>query len=241
MKAALLASLNYDENLNQIADPTNLPTSGEHAHTSAQADQPGSLTGPAPTPSRPGKGPHPSLPGLRPGENCSARRMQADQEGRPCRCQKGGEQGYWGQVPAHVMWRSGRIGACRPLLLGWHNMQMCMQVMELIKSKHCNPILVRLAWHDSGTYDKVNCLLEGWLAACQPDDARRGYALYAHLVCTPVLGVHAPRAGASGLLQTGECGGSSMEAYWDTAPSRSMHLPCRTSLSGPSAVEPMGL
>lgn len=127
------------------------------------------------------------------------------------------------------------------LLLGWHNMQMCMQVMELIKSKHCNPILVRLAWHDSGTYDKVNCLLEGWLAACQPVDARRGYALYAHLVCTPVLGVHAPRAGASGLLQTGECGGSSMEAYWDTAPSRSMHLPCRTSLSGPSAVEPMGL
>ena len=38
---------------------------------------------------------------------------------------------------------------------------MCMQVMELIKSKHCNPILVRLAWHDSGTYDKVNCLLAG--------------------------------------------------------------------------------
>ena len=34
---------------------------------------------------------------------------------------------------------------------------VCMQVMELIKSKHCNPILVRLAWHDSGTYDKVNC------------------------------------------------------------------------------------
>lgn len=28
-------------------------------------------------------------------------------------------------------------------------------VRELIKSKHCNPILVRVAWHDSGTYDKV--------------------------------------------------------------------------------------
>lgn len=29
-------------------------------------------------------------------------------------------------------------------------------VRELIKSKHCNPILVRVAWHDSGTYDKVS-------------------------------------------------------------------------------------
>ena len=28
-------------------------------------------------------------------------------------------------------------------------------VEELIKSKHCNPIVVRLAWHDSGSYDKV--------------------------------------------------------------------------------------
>ena len=28
-------------------------------------------------------------------------------------------------------------------------------VRELIKSRHCNPILVRVAWHDSGTYDKV--------------------------------------------------------------------------------------
>ena len=51
---------------------------------------------------------------------------------------------------------------------------MCMQVMELIRSKHCNPILVRLAWHDSGTYDKVNRLLAGWLAACLSDDASRG-------------------------------------------------------------------
>ena len=30
-------------------------------------------------------------------------------------------------------------------------------VEELIKSKHCNPIVVRLAWHDSGSYDKVLC------------------------------------------------------------------------------------
>lgn len=28
-------------------------------------------------------------------------------------------------------------------------------VRELIKSRHCNPILVRVAWHDSGTFDKV--------------------------------------------------------------------------------------
>ncbi len=34
-------------------------------------------------------------------------------------------------------------------------------VEELIKSKHCNPITVRLAWHDSGSYDKVRrtCML----------------------------------------------------------------------------------
>ncbi len=29
------------------------------------------------------------------------------------------------------------------------------EVRELIKGRHCNPILVRVAWHDSGTYDKV--------------------------------------------------------------------------------------
>ena len=28
------------------------------------------------------------------------------------------------------------------------------EVKELIESKNCNPILVRLAWHDSGTYDQ---------------------------------------------------------------------------------------
>ncbi|DBB16818.1 hypothetical protein WJX82_007272 [Trebouxia sp. C0006] len=28
------------------------------------------------------------------------------------------------------------------------------EVRELIKGRHCNPILVRVAWHDSGTYDK---------------------------------------------------------------------------------------
>ena len=29
------------------------------------------------------------------------------------------------------------------------------EVAALIKSKSCNPIVIRLAWHDSGTYDKV--------------------------------------------------------------------------------------
>ena len=31
-------------------------------------------------------------------------------------------------------------------------------VRELIKGRHCNPILVRVAWHDSGTYDKVGLI-----------------------------------------------------------------------------------
>ena len=29
------------------------------------------------------------------------------------------------------------------------------EVRDLIKSRHCSPILVRIAWHDSGTYDQV--------------------------------------------------------------------------------------
>ena len=29
------------------------------------------------------------------------------------------------------------------------------ELIPLIQSKNCNPILVRLAWHDSGTYNKV--------------------------------------------------------------------------------------
>lgn len=28
-------------------------------------------------------------------------------------------------------------------------------VKKLLKEKFCHPIIVRLAWHDSGTYDKV--------------------------------------------------------------------------------------
>ena len=42
-------------------------------------------------------------------------------------------------------------------------------VRELIKSKHCNPILVRVAWHDSGTYDEV-CF--SWRHACAVQTAQ---------------------------------------------------------------------
>jgi L-ascorbate peroxidase len=29
------------------------------------------------------------------------------------------------------------------------------EISELIQSKYCNPILIRLGWHDAGTFDKV--------------------------------------------------------------------------------------
>ena len=31
------------------------------------------------------------------------------------------------------------------------------EMLELIRTKRCNPLMIRLAWHDSGTYDKVRC------------------------------------------------------------------------------------
>lgn len=30
------------------------------------------------------------------------------------------------------------------------------EIQDLIRSTYCNPIIVRLAWHDCGTYDKVS-------------------------------------------------------------------------------------
>lgn len=36
---------------------------------------------------------------------------------------------------------------------------------ELIRSASCNPILIRLGWHDAGTYDKVGTLA-GWQLWC---------------------------------------------------------------------------
>ena len=113
---------------------------------------------------------------------------------------------------------------------------MCMQVMDLIKSKHCNPILVRLAWHDSGTYDKVNCLLAGWLAACLPNDAKRGQVRCAHLVCTPV-----PSAVCSSWHQhSSAVWGMGWQLSGGALHPHAACTCCRTSLSGPSAVEPMG-
>ena len=33
------------------------------------------------------------------------------------------------------------------------------EIEALIRTKGCNPIIVRLAWHDSGSYDKVSLML----------------------------------------------------------------------------------
>lgn len=47
-------------------------------------------------------------------------------------------------------------------------------VEQLILSKHCNPIVVRLAWHDSGSYDKVcsKDLIAGTTAASYTSQIR---------------------------------------------------------------------
>lgn len=45
------------------------------------------------------------------------------------------------------------------------------EVRELIKSRHCHPILVRIAWHDSGTYDQVSLLKSSSTACVWPGRA----------------------------------------------------------------------
>ena len=47
-------------------------------------------------------------------------------------------------------------------------------VRELIKGRHCNPILVRVAWHDSGKYDKVGLIKLSTLqrGMCAADDVK---------------------------------------------------------------------
>ena len=163
--------------------------------------------------------------------------MQADQKGSPCRCQKRGEQGYWGQVPAHVMWRSGQPGAFRPLFWAATACSMCMQVMELIKSKHCNPILVRLAWHDSGTYDKVNCPA-GRLTCSVP---ARSCKTRLSALCQPQLHSCAECVCSSWSQHSPAVWGMCWQHIEGALRVYATCIYCRTSLSGPSVVEPMGL
>lgn len=37
------------------------------------------------------------------------------------------------------------------------------EIADLIRSKECNPILIRLGWHDAGTYDKVCAVVCWWM------------------------------------------------------------------------------
>lgn len=52
-------------------------------------------------------------------------------------------------------------------------------LVELIQTTSCAPILVRLAWHDSGTYNKVSCSarlfsLFSFLAESVPSESHFG-------------------------------------------------------------------
>ena len=69
------------------------------------------------------------------------------------------------------------------------------EVRDLIKSRHCSPILVRIAWHDSGTYDK----------SVQGFPQRRGangkhHTLQQHIASRQHRRNHAANAGMSCLL-----------------------------------------
>lgn len=57
------------------------------------------------------------------------------------------------------------------------------EVAEVIKQSHCSPILVRLAWHDSGTYDKASAALEESNLLAQPKPT--GQTFHVH----PQLGI----------------------------------------------------
>ena len=54
----------------------------------------------------------------------------------------------------------GKVSAKKQLLEARKDLE------EIITGKHCNPILVRLAWHDSGSYDKVCAPSREDLDAC---------------------------------------------------------------------------
>jgi len=64
------------------------------------------------------------------------------------------------RAPGHVM-ASKAAPCCVPTAHKFASLQKTelkdakKAVEELILSRHCNPIVVRLAWHDSGSYDKV--------------------------------------------------------------------------------------
>ncbi len=69
---------------------------------------------------------------------------------------------------AITLTQSAGFNACVSLALQKEAIKKAKEaVKEIILNKNCNPIIVRLAWHDSGSYDKVSpCFLH---AACKPD------------------------------------------------------------------------
>lgn len=63
------------------------------------------------------------------------------------------------QLPTCVSRRS--LHSPRVMAVNTEQLQKCRdELISIIRSKNCNPILVRLAWHDSGTFNKD--LTEQW-------------------------------------------------------------------------------
>lgn len=52
------------------------------------------------------------------------------------------------------------------------------EIVKLLRAKHCHPILVRLAWHDAGTYDQS--VAEGWPRAGGATGSIRFHAEMSH-------------------------------------------------------------